>query len=113
MICIVCPRGCRITAEQNADGEIRVDGAGCPRGSAYAREELTNPVRMVTTTVAISGAIHPRLPVRSAAPVPKASVRDVVRELARVQAVSPIARGDVVARNVAGSGVDIIASRDM
>lgn len=113
LICIVCPKGCRIKAEKKADGSVPVQGAGCQKGITYAREELTAPKRVVTSTVAIEGGILPRLPVKSSRPVPKSLVRDAVRALKEVHAAAPVRRGDVVARNVAGSGIDFIATRDL
>lgn len=113
LICIVCPKGCRIRAEKQADGSVAASGAGCEKGIMYAGEEMTAPARVVTSTVAVEGALLPRLPVKSASPVPKSLVRDTVRALQSVRVVSPVRRGEVVARNVAGSGADFIATRDL
>ena len=62
LICIVCPKGCHLTAEQTAEG-WQIAGYGCPRGQQYGVAEMTNPTRVVTSTVRITGGIHPRLPV--------------------------------------------------
>ena len=53
LICIVCPRGCHLTIDENKN----VTGNSCPRGVQYAINEVTNPMRMLTSTVFISTTI--------------------------------------------------------
>ena len=112
LTCIRCPRGCRIHVALGAGGEVEaLSGNGCPRGDAYARAEVAAPVRMVTTTVPADGARDEgRVAVKTAREVPKGAVLDVVRALADVRAMAPVEIGDVVARDVAGTGVDVIAT---
>jgi CxxC motif-containing protein len=113
-LCIGCPLGCRLELEETGDHEIvEVRGFSCKKGERFAIEEHTDPRRMVTTTVAIDGGIFPRLPVRTVEPVPKHLVRQVCEDLRRVRVVSPVAMGDVVLRDASGSGIDVIASRDL
>ena len=64
LVCIVCPKGCRLRARQE-EGRWTVEGNGCPRGEAYALQELTAPTRVLTTTVRLTGGAHPRLPVKT------------------------------------------------
>ena len=83
-LCIGCPLGCRLELEETDDHEIvEVRGFSCKKGERFAIEEHTDPRRMVTTTVAVEDGIFPRLPVRTAEPVPKALVRRVCEELRR------------------------------
>lgn len=112
LTCIRCPRGCRITVALGAGGEVEaLSGNACPRGDAYARAEVAAPVRMVTTTVPVDRARDvARVAVKTAREVPKDAVLDVVRALADVRATAPVEIGDVVARDVAGTGVDVIAT---
>ena len=110
LVCTVCPRGCRLTAD---DETLAVSGNFCPRGEEYGKAEVTDPKRTVTGTVAIKGGIHSRLPVRTAAPVSKSKMQDVMKELHSFTAVSPVKRGEVLIKNAAETGVDVIASRDM
>ena len=113
-LCIGCPLGCRLELEETGDHEIvEVRGFSCKKGERFAIEEHTDPRRMVTTTVAIDGGIFPRLPVRTVEPVPKHLVRQVCEDLRRVRVVSPVAIGDVVLRDASGSGIDVIASRNL
>ena len=110
MICIVCPRGCRLTVDE-ASGAVT--GNSCPRGEAYGRSEILDPRRFYTGTVRITGASLPRCPVKSSAPIKKPLLMDVSREIERVTLVSPVKRGDKAIENVLDTGADIIVTRDM
>lgn len=108
-VCIVCPNGCTLqVAEEN--GEITVTGNKCKRGEAFAKTELTSPMRTICSTVATSFPGCPVLPVRVSAEIPKSSIADVMKEINKVTVSSRIARGDKVIENVLGLGVDIIAT---
>lgn len=113
LICIGCPMGCHLTAEVENGAVTSVTGNTCPRGDAYARRECVVPVRTVTGTVAIEGAALPVLPVRTNGEIPKTQVFDVARALRTVKVQAPIAIGDVVLQNVCGTGVDVVAAKNM
>jgi CxxC motif-containing protein len=108
LVCIVCPNSCRLTVEQRADG-IFVRGNLCKRGETFAHNEMTNPVRALTTTVRTSLDI-PALPVKTSRDVPKAKIKDLMRLLASVTITKPIGIGEVIVKDVLGLGVDIIAA---
>jgi CxxC motif-containing protein len=112
MICIVCPVGCRLRAERAGD-VVRVTGNTCPKGEKYAVEELTNPTRTVTTSIPVAGGHMALLSVKTRRPVPKSQIPQVLRELRRAGAKAPVAVGDVVLRNAAGTGVDVVATRSV
>lgn len=113
IICIVCPRGCSIRVHGKDPDSMVVEGAGCRRGEKYAWKECTAPVRIVTTTVRICGGRHARLPVKTEQPVPKAKVRDIVCSLQEMQLRAPVAAGQTILEDAAGTGVRVIATRDM
>ena len=110
LICIQCPLGCHLTVEEK-DGEVVVTGNTCPRGEAYGKNEMTNPMRTITTTVGLNHSSLRRLPVITSAPVPKGRMMDVMKELKGVTVDAPVHMGDVIVKDVAGLGVDILASR--
>lgn len=110
LICINCPRGCHLIVEK-VDDEIHVEGNACPRGYTYAVNELTNPLRTLTTTVEIESGTQTRLPVISSAPLPKGRIMDAMKELKTVAVKAPIHLGDPVYRNILGLGIDMLASR--
>ncbi len=113
-LCIGCPLGYRLEVEENADHEIvEVRGHACRKGDVFARQEHIDPRRMLTTTVAVRGGRPPRLPVRSVDTIPKDLVRPVCERLRTVEVQAPISMGDVVLADALGSGVDVVASRDL
>lgn len=112
-LCIGCPLGCRLEVDA-IDGEVvEVRGNSCKRGQEFAVQEYTDPRRFVTTTVRIEGGRWPRLPVKTADSVPKGRVEDVARALHELTLVAPVAMGDVVLADVLGTGVDVVATRDL
>ena len=112
-LCIGCPLGCRLEVEEK-DGElVEVRGFACKRGKEYAEREHTDPRRLVATTVHVDGGVWPRLPVKTKEPIPKDAVLPLCRALRQICVTAPVERGEVVASDVVGTGVDIIATRDM
>jgi len=111
--CIMCPLSCegQVTLQ---DGEIiKTEGFGCNRGLAYARQEVTAPERILTTTVRVEGGELPLLPVMSNRGLPKDKVLPCARALAKCKVKAPVKAGDVVCANILGLGVDIVATRNI
>ena len=111
LICIVCPKGCHLKVDENND--YKVTGNACERGAEYGKNELTNPMRMITSTVKIEGALHKRCPVKTSVSIPKAKMFEVVKELDNVVLKSPVKCGEVIIKNVAGTEADIISAKSM
>jgi CxxC motif-containing protein len=112
VVCVRCPRSCLISVLVESGSVKSVEGYGCLLGVEYAREEVENPKRVVCSTVRVVGGRYPRLPVRTAEPVPKSKLKEVVEALRGVTVRAPVRRGEVVVRNVAGTGVDVVAEMD-
>lgn len=112
-LCIGCPLGCRLELDESNGEFLEVRGNSCKKGEEFARQEHVDPRRVVTTTVAIAGALWPRLPVKTSAAVPKALVGDVCRALRAVRAHAPVMLGEVIVADVLGTGVDVVATRDL
>ena len=113
IICITCPMGCSLEVTHDGDTITKVDGESCKRGAEYAQAELTDPRRMVTTTVKVAGGIHPLMPVYTAAPIPKPKIFDLLASLRKVELQAPVKVGQVVLASVVGTDVDVLASRDL
>lgn len=108
MICIICPRGCALSCVKT-DAGITVTGNACPKGEAYAIAELTHPTRTVTSTVRVAGRPDTMVSVKTAAPIPKEQIGEVMRRIRAATATPPIAIGDVILPDVFGT--DIIATK--
>ena len=111
IICTVCPRGCHIMVEGEGDQVISVADYGCKRGLEYASSEYAHPVRILTTTVKMSGIENDLLPVRSNKPVPKEKLFDCMEVIRAAKVMLPVARYDVVIPDICGTGVDIVATK--
>jgi CxxC motif-containing protein len=114
-LCIGCPLGCRLEVDEDPASHaiVEVRGFSCRRGKEYAMQEHTAPQRIVTTTVGVSGGLWPRLPVRTSKPVPKGQVLAICRQLSTVSVRAPVRLGQVIVGNVANTGCDVVATRDM
>ena len=112
LVCIGCPRGCRLTIDEK-DGEYIVTGNTCPRGKEFAISEMTAPKRTICSTVKTVFSGVPVLPVRVSDDIPREKIFDVMREINAVTLKERIGRGDAVIKNVLGLGVDVIATSDL
>ena len=111
--CINCPVGCRMIVTLTDSGEFEsVSGNTCPRGASYARQECTLPLRMITAVIPVSGSRTP-LSVKTNNPVPKKLIGSVMEELGRVSVSLPVRAGQVILRDVLGTGSDIVATRSL
>ena len=88
-------------------------GHQCTRGIEFGKNELINPMRTITSTVKISGAIHRRCPVKTAAPVPKRLIQEAMAQLDSVELTAPVALGQIIVENICGTGVSFISTRSM
>lgn len=113
LICINCPLGCMLTAVVEGETILSVSGNTCKRGDSYARKELTSPTRLVTSTVRVSGGDKRMVSVKTREDIPKKKVLECVRALKEVEVRAPISIGDVLVENIAGTGVDIVATKNV
>ena len=111
--CINCPVGCRMTVTTNDAGEVvKVEGNTCKRGDTYARQECTLPLRMITAVIPAAGSETP-LSVKTASPVPKHLIDQVMGVLRETEVTAPVHLGDVVVPDICGTGVNVIATRSI
>jgi CxxC motif-containing protein len=113
IICITCPMGCSLEVTHEGHTITKVDGEQCKRGKEYAQAELTDPRRMVTSTAKVRGGLHPLVPVYTAAPIPKPKIFDLLDELRKVELEAPVVAGQIVLADALGTGIDVLASRDL
>jgi len=133
LICIVCPRGCHLTVDENND--YAVSGNFCKRGEKYGKAEVTNPVRVVTSTVKVvrpaagaaagvacsaadGAAVMPeapetRCPVKTADAIPKALIFDAMKEIESASITAPVKIGDVVLPSICGTGIALVACKNI
>ena len=113
IICITCPKGCRLSVTHDGETVLSVAGNTCKRGAEYVKSELSDPRRMVATTVRIKSGIHPLLPVYTEKPFPKPLIFELLKQLSSVELIAPVRMGDVVLKNASNTGINVVASRDL
>lgn len=116
--CTTCPSECLLTVEieRDVNGNVArvrsVTGNSCPRGDKFAHQELTCPMRMLTTTVAVSGGDEALLPVRTAEAIPLALHAQAMALIRGLVVNAPIRMGDVVLPNLLDTNINLVASMD-
>lgn len=113
LTCISCPMGCSVTVEMNGNEVVSVSGNTCRRGEVYARKEVTDPTRIVTSTVKVKGGRADMVSVKTKEDIPKGRIFDCVKALKGVEVQAPVHIGDVIVPDVAGTGVDIVATKNV
>lgn len=110
LICIECPKGCRITVTHEGGRISKIEGNDCKRGELYARDEAICPRRVLTTTVrATDGRM---VPVKTAAPIKKEALLSVMKKIEKLRVDCPVSIGQVVCPAVS-EDIDLIATRNM
>ncbi len=113
LTCICCPLGCALTVEMEG-GEVKgVTGNGCKQGAEYGPKEVTNPTRIVTSSVMVTGGAEKCVSVKTASDIPKGKIFDCVKAIKGITVAAPVHIGDVILPNVAGTGVDVIATKTL
>ena len=109
--CIICPNGCEVTAEFEGTKLISCSGNLCPKGEDYVRQELQDPRRTISSSVAVQGGELPLVSVRLTKPVPRDRIFDVMAEIRKITLTAPVSTGQVLVSDILGLGSDLIATR--
>jgi CxxC motif-containing protein len=111
--CVTCPVGCEVDVELQGGSVVSMEGNKCAKGEEFVLQELEEPMRILTTTVRARGAKWPMLPVRTDKPIPKRLFFQVMGELADIELEAPVKLSKVIVRDVAGTGANIVATRNV
>jgi len=111
--CVICPIGCEIEVEEKRGQIISLKGNMCARGKEFVIQELKEPMRVLTTTVRIKEAEFNMLPVRTDKPIPKRLIPIIMEDIAKIEVNAPVKMYNVIVKNIAGTKVNIIATRSM
>ena len=111
--CVICPIGCEIEVDLHDSDVASMIGDKCSKGKEFVLQELEEPMRILTTTIRIKGAKWAMLPVRTDKPIPKRLLFSVIKELAKIELQAPVKMSDVIIRDTAGTGANIVATRNM
>jgi len=111
LICIVCPKGCHLSVDEEKD--FAVSGNSCKRGETYGKMEIKDPQRIVTSTVAVTGSVYVRCPVKTDKTISKRLMFEAMKTLDRITVPAPIRLGQIIVKNVCNTGANFIATRDI
>lgn len=111
LICIVCPKGCHLKVDEEND--YKVTGNTCAKGEDYGKIELKNPTRVITSTVRCEGGMYPRCSVKTDAAIPKGMINDAMKTLDSITLKAPVELGQIVVKDVCGTGANFVATRAM
>jgi len=109
--CIICPNGCRISVEYEGTNIKNITGDECPKGKDYVKNEITNPLRVFTGSVLVENGDFSLVSVKTSVPIPKKYLKKVGETTHRIKAEAPVTIGQVVASNLFGEDIDLVATR--
>ena len=112
-VCIGCPLGCNLSVDIADNGEVSVTGNTCNIGAEYGKKEVTNPTRILTSVVKVSGGTIPVVSVKTKSDIPKGKIMECMKALKEITVKAPIHIGDVIVENIAGTGVSITATKEI
>lgn len=113
LVCVNCPKGCRIQVEMEENKILSIEGNSCPKGKQYAESEIICPMRILTTTVKIEGGCQNVLPVVTEKEIPLAKMDEAMEEVRTIHVQSPVTMGQVIKEDLAHTGVRLLSSRSM
>jgi CxxC motif-containing protein len=123
LTCIVCPIGCALSVEEGPEAALSIIGNRCPRGAVYAQEEIRAPRRVVTATCGIADAVSRiagatingprRVPVKTQQTCPRERINDLLADIYKTRVRLPVKAGDAVITDWQGSGINVVAVRDL
>lgn len=112
LTCIECPKGCNLSVDIENCKAIKVDGAKCPKGIAYAIAEVQNPERILTSTVLAEGLDLKFIPVRTDKPIPKKDLPKAIKEIRKIKIARPVRCGETIKEGFLGLAVNLVATRE-
>ncbi len=117
MTCIICPMGCTMEVTIENDGKHKtvtnVVDNGCKRGPEYAKKELLNPTRTLTSTISVADGNLAVIPVKTAGEVPKKMLMQCMEIVRRAKVSAPVKNGTVLIHDILGTGVNVVACADV
>jgi CxxC motif-containing protein len=111
--CIVCPNGCEIVADFTEKVIVSLTGAGCKRGGEYVRQEITCPMRNITSSVGVLDGKLPLVSVKLSKPIPKEKIFAVMQEVRAIKIQAPVKLGQVILEKVLGLDSDVVATKNV
>lgn len=113
VVCTSCPLGCRVSITKKPDGSFAISGNKCQRGYDFAVEEMTNPKRVLTTSIRVIKGKLPLVSVKTVPRIPKNLIPAAMKEIKKIKVEAPVRTGDVLVKDLLGTGVNLVATRSV
>ena len=113
LLCIICPLGCPLRIEYANRTINQISGNRCNLGLEYAKKEITNPERTLTTTVKVKNGHLPLVSVRTNKPIPKKKIFETMNLLANIELDAPIKIGDIIIKNLLKTNANVVATKNI
>ena len=110
-VCIICPNSCQLKVEYEGKTIKKIAGAQCPKGEAFVKNEITNPLRVFTGSVLIENGNFSLVSVKTPVPIPKKYLKKIGEITRRIKVNAPVKIGQIVASNLLDNNIDLIATR--
>ncbi|MEA2022639.1 MAG: DUF1667 domain-containing protein [Candidatus Caldatribacteriota bacterium] len=110
-VCIICPNSCQLKVEYKGEKVIDIKGAQCSKGEDFVRNEIANPLRVFTGSVLVKSGEFPLVSVKTSSLIPKKYLKKVGKITHRIKVEAPVAIGQVVAKNLLGENIELVATR--
>lgn len=110
VICVRCPRGCEIATTIDGYSIVSIEGNVCKLGGDYVKDEITDPKRIVTTTVKVKNGKYPLVPVWTPEPIQKDKIFALMKMLRDVELEAPVKIDRIVLKDIFGTGIDVVSS---
>ncbi len=111
--CIQCPLGCQLVAEIENGCLVKLEGNKCPKGEQYAKQEIENPLRTITSIIMAEGLSIKMVPVKTDQPLPKNKIFEAMEEIKKIKINKPVSSGDIIINNFLGLNVNLITTREV
>jgi CxxC motif-containing protein len=113
LTCINCPMGCSLTVTLENGEVTSVTGNTCKRGEIYGKKEVTNPTRIVTSSVRVKNGDIPMVSCKTENDIPKGKIFEITKAITNLEVEAPVSIGDVILENVCDTGVNIVATKNI
>lgn len=113
IVCIECPNGCMLSVTLKGGKTFKVTGNKCIKGEKYAHAEINNPVRILTSAVAVLGPHIKMLPVKTDRPIPKSRLIKAMKEIKKTHVKRPVRSGKIIIKNFLNLKVNLVATRNI
>lgn len=113
IVCVICPVSCKIEVDVEGDQILQIQGNQCDKGLAYAKQEISNPMRNIASSVKVEGGSLPLVSVRLTQAIPKKAIFEVMDQIKALKVQAPVSCGQILLENVLDTGAHIMATKDV